>query len=59
MMPLVVVSKIAYQRMFRLFDPGVPRTFVEDRSNTVTHDETVHSFFFSFSNDFVIVGVPS
>ena len=30
--PLVIVSKIAYQRMFQLFDPGVPRTFVEDCS---------------------------
>ena len=30
MMPLVIVSKIAYQRLFQLFDPGVPRTFVED-----------------------------
>ena len=29
-MPLVIVSKIAYQCMFQLFDPGVPRTFVED-----------------------------
>ena len=25
-MPLVIVSKIAYQRIFQLFDPGVPRT---------------------------------
>ena len=32
-MPLVIVSKIAYQRMFQLFDPGVPRTFVEDCSS--------------------------
>ena len=30
LMPLVIASKIAYQRMFQLFDPGVPRTFVED-----------------------------
>ena len=30
LMPLVIVSKIAYQRMFQLSDPGVPRTFVED-----------------------------
>ena len=29
-MPLVIVSKIAYQRMSQLSDPGVPRTFVED-----------------------------
>ena len=29
-MPLVIVSKIACQRMFQLSDPGVPRTFVED-----------------------------
>ena len=29
-LPLVIVSKIAYQRMFQLSDPGVPRTFVED-----------------------------
>ena len=28
--PLVIVSKIACQRMFQLSDPGVPRTFVED-----------------------------
>ena len=31
-MPLVIVSKIACQRMFQLSDPGVPRTFVEDCS---------------------------
>ena len=31
-MPLVIVSKIAYQRMFQLSDPGVPRNFVEDCS---------------------------
>ena len=30
--PLVIVSKIACQRMFQLSDPGVPRTFVEDCS---------------------------
>ena len=30
MMPLVIVFKIACQRMFQLSDPGVPRTFVED-----------------------------
>ena len=29
-MPLVIVSKIACQRMFQLSDPGVPRSFVED-----------------------------
>ena len=29
-MPLVIVSKVACQRMFQLSDPGVPRTFVED-----------------------------
>ena len=29
-MPLVIVSKIAYQHMFQLSVPGVPRTFVED-----------------------------
>ena len=29
-MPLVIVSKIACQRMFQLSDPGVLRTFVED-----------------------------
>ena len=29
-MPLVIVSKIACQRMFQLSHPGVPRTFVED-----------------------------
>ena len=29
-MPLVIFSKIAYQRIFQLFDPGVPRTFVGD-----------------------------
>ena len=28
-MPLVIVSKIACQRMFQLSDPGVPRTLVE------------------------------
>ena len=27
-MPLVIVSKIACQRMFQLSDPGVPTTFV-------------------------------
>ena len=31
-MPLVIVSKIAYQSMFQLSDPGVPGTFVEDCS---------------------------
>ena len=30
--PLVIVSKIACQRMFQLSNPGVPRTFVEDYS---------------------------
>ena len=30
LMPLVIVSKIACQRMFQLSDPGVPRSFVED-----------------------------
>ena len=29
-MSLVIVSKIACQRIFVLSDPGVPRTFVED-----------------------------
>ena len=29
-MPLVIVSKVACQRMFQLSDPVVPRTFVED-----------------------------
>ena len=29
-MPLVIVSKMACQRMFQLSDPGVPRTLVED-----------------------------
>ena len=29
-MALVIVSKIACQRMFQLSDPGVPRTFVVD-----------------------------
>ena len=28
--PLVIVSKIACQRMFQFSDPGVPSTFVED-----------------------------
>ena len=32
LMPLVIVCKIACQRMFQLSDPGVPRTFVEDCS---------------------------
>ena len=31
-MPLAIVSKMAYQRIFQLFDPVVPRTFVEDCS---------------------------
>ena len=31
-MPLIIVYKIACQRMFQLSDPGVPRTFVEDCS---------------------------
>ena len=30
LMPLVIVSKIACQRMFQLSDPGMLRTFVED-----------------------------
>ena len=30
MMSLVIVSKIACQRMFQLSDRSVPRTFVED-----------------------------
>ena len=34
-MALVIVSKIAYQCMFQLSDPGVPRTFVEDCSSHV------------------------
>ena len=29
-MPLVIVSKIACQRVFQLSDVGMPRTFVED-----------------------------
>ena len=33
---LLIVSKIAYQRMFQLSDPGVPRTFVEDCSSLLT-----------------------
>ena len=29
-MPLVIVSRLACQRMFQLSNPGVARTFIED-----------------------------
>ena len=32
-MPLLIASKIACQRLFQLSDPGVPRTFVVDYSS--------------------------
>ena len=41
-MPLVTVSKIAYQRMFQLSDPGVPRTFVEDCRYSFQFDPGMH-----------------
>ena len=39
-MPLVIVSKIACQRMFQLSDPGVPRIFVEDFSHIASKKVT-------------------
>ena len=41
--PLVIVSKIAYQRMSQLPDPGVPRTFVEDCICVTRRDYEVFS----------------